>query len=172
MRSLVVLFAALSVAVSAPGVVKRSIGHVAYTVPTAVSHQSRVDVRTSPAVVDVAPAVVSHFVAAPEVQARYVVAPYTTVYGAGAVSHQSRVDVRTSPAVVSDAQVVAPAFHAEPVLEARSVYAASVPSLYIDGVSVSHQSRYDVHSSPSVVTEEVAAPAIVEARSLLPINVW
>ncbi|NP_001166771.1 cuticular protein hypothetical 6 precursor [Bombyx mori] len=170
MRSLVVLFAVLSVAVSAPGVVKRSIGHVAYTVPTAVSHQSRVDVRTSPAVVDVAPAVASHFVAAPEAHA--VVAPYTAVYGAGAVSHQSRVDVRTSPVVVSAAQVVAPALVTEPVLEARSVYAASVPSLYIGGASVSHQSRYDVHSSPSVVTEEVAAPTIVEARSLLPVNAW
>ncbi|CAH0694193.1 unnamed protein product [Spodoptera exigua] len=96
---------------------KRSLGHLAYAAPvvahvapSAVSHQSRVDVVSSPAVVShaVAP-VVSHAYAAPVVAHA---APVVAV-APSAVSHQSRVDVRTSPAVVSHA--VAPLVHAAPV---------------------------------------------------------
>lgn len=196
MRSLVVLFAVAAVAVAAPQYValdvlgrpiepvevvaaralhyqakaltghilkKRSVGHaVAYSVPSAVSHQSRVDVRTSPAVVE-------SVVAAPVVQPAVVEA--RTVYAApaaaavytpaSAVSHQSRVDVRTSPAV---AVPVAHSVIAEPVL-ARSVYTPAA-TVYAGGAAVTHQSRVDLQSSPAVVTEEVVAPAVVEARSV------
>lgn len=84
---------------------KRSLAHVAYSAPivapSAVSHQSRVDVISSPAVV-------SHAVAAPVV-AHAVAAPVVAL-APSAVSHQSRVDVRTSPAVVTQS-VVSPYAH-------------------------------------------------------------
>ncbi|CAH2039686.1 unnamed protein product, partial [Iphiclides podalirius] len=97
---------------------KRSLGHLSYAAPVyaaapaAVSHQSRVDVVSSPAVV-------SHAVAAP-VLAHAAVAPVVAhAIAPSAVSHQSRVDVRTSPAVVSHAYapiahgvVAAPLAHA------------------------------------------------------------
>ncbi|KAJ8713427.1 hypothetical protein PYW07_013797 [Mythimna separata] len=141
---------AVAVAAPSAKTDKRSIGHLVYSVPSApvgvvqvsepvvatrtvavapalytgasaVSHQSRVDVHSSPAVVTSysAPVVAEQVVAAPAVYA----APYAAVYSApSAVSHQSRVDYRSSPAVVSH-QVVSPA-----VVDARSVYAA--PSVY------------------------------------------
>ncbi|XP_068618571.1 cuticle protein 16.5 [Battus philenor] len=94
---------------------KRSLGHIAYAAPVlahaapvyaaapaAVSHQSRVDVVSSPAVV-------SHAVAAP-VLAHAAVAPVVAhAVAPAAVSHQSRVDVRTSPAIAVAA--VAPFAH-------------------------------------------------------------
>lgn len=181
MRPLVVLFAVISAAVAAPHPVadhiqKRSIGHaVAYTVPSAVSHQSRVDVRSSPVL---ATAVVEPLAYAP---ATVYAAPASKVYvGGSAVSHQSRVDVQHTPAVVTE--VHAPAVVAEPaVVEARAVYApqaavyaapqaavfaAPQATVYAGGSAVSHQSRVDVQSSPAVVTQQVLAPAVVDARSV------
>lgn len=119
MRSLVVLLAMVAVAVGAPHVEKRSIAvPLTYaTVPTAVSHQSRVDIHSSPPVVAAAPV---SYIAGPVVARAVYAAPASTVYvGGEAVSHQSRVDIRSSPAYVQ--QVVAPA-----VVEARSVYAPSI----------------------------------------------
>lgn len=120
MRSLVVLLAVVAVAVGAPHVEKRSVAvPLAYAaVPAAVSHQSRVDIHNSPAVVAAAPV---SYVAEPLVAHAVYAAPASTVYvGGAAVSHQSRVDVHSSPAVVAQ-QVIAPA-----VVEARSVYAPSI----------------------------------------------
>lgn len=163
---------------------KRSIGHaVTYSVPAAVSHQSRVDVHTSPAVVAAAPVVSVPVVAEPVVESRALyTAPAATVYAGSAVSHQSRVDVRTSPAVVATSPVVsAPAVVAQPALvEARSVYAAPAATVYSGGSAVSHQSRVDVRTSPAVVASApvvahpavvaapavVAEPAVVEARAV------
>lgn len=113
---------------------KRSLGHYAYSAPivapSAVSHQSRVDVISSPAVVShaVHAPVVSHAVHAPVVA----VAP-------SAVSHQSRVDVRTSPAVVATA-AVAPLAH--------SVYAAAPLAHSVVAAPLAHSGYY--HSSPLV----------------------
>uniref|UniRef100_A0A2H1WJX2 SFRICE_041639 n=1 Tax=Spodoptera frugiperda TaxID=7108 RepID=A0A2H1WJX2_SPOFR len=173
---------------------KRSLGHLAYAAPvvahvapSAVSHQSRVDVISSPAVVShaVAP-VVSHAYAAPVVAHA---APVVAVAPA-AVSHQSRVDVRTSPAVVSHA--VAPLVAAAPVYAsgygahgyaaygAHSVYGAHAglahllkkrslahivaPVVHTVPSAVSHQSRVDVISKPAVVSTYVqAAPAVYAA---------
>ncbi|CAH0729682.1 unnamed protein product, partial [Brenthis ino] len=89
---------------------KRSLGHLAYSAPlvvapSAVSHQSRVDVVSSPAIVShhaIAAPVVSHAVAAPVLT--HAIAP-------AAVSHQSRVDVRSNPAITIAA---APLLHAAP----------------------------------------------------------
>ncbi|XP_063827896.1 calphotin-like [Ostrinia nubilalis] len=150
MRSLVVLFAVIAAAVAAPSLY----------VPSAVSHQSRVDVHSSPAVVTqyvAEPVVATHVVAEPVVEAR-------AVYAApAAVSHQSRVDVRSSPAVVASVPVVASA----PVVEPVVAYAAApVSTVYAGGSAVSHQSRVDVQSSPAVVSEHLVAP-VVEARSVL-----
>lgn len=76
------------------------LGSWTHAVPAAVSHQSRVDVRTSPAVF-------SHAVAAPVVSHAVYAAPAAVyaapaVYAAApAVSHQSRVDVISSAAHVA-----------------------------------------------------------------------
>ncbi|KAG6442256.1 cuticle protein 16.5 [Manduca sexta] len=114
---------------------KRSLGHFghAYAVPAiapaAVSHQSRVDVINSPAVVAhaVAAPVVAHAaVAAPVVAHAALAAPAVAVAPAAAVSHQSRVDVRTSPAIVAHV-AAAPLAHsvvAAPVAHAGLLHAA------------------------------------------------
>ncbi|CAB3251461.1 unnamed protein product [Arctia plantaginis] len=76
---------------------KRSLGH--YAAPAAaVSHQSRVDVISRPAVV-------SHAVA-PLVS--HAVAPVVSHALPAAVSHQSRVDVHSSPAIIAHS-AIAPA---------------------------------------------------------------
>ncbi|KAF9408513.1 hypothetical protein HW555_011823 [Spodoptera exigua] len=175
---------------------KRSLGHLAYAAPvvahvapSAVSHQSRVDVVSSPAVVShaVAP-VVSHAYAAPVVAHA---APVVAV-APSAVSHQSRVDVRTSPAVVSHA--VAPLVHAAPVYASAygahgyaamksmvvlfAVCAVACGSLVPLAQPPHHpavvldphgrpldtaESRVDVHSSPAIVSHAVAAPVVAHS---------
>lgn len=115
MRSQVVLLAIVAVAVGAPLAEKRSVAVplVYAAVPSAVSHHSRVDVHSSPAVVAAAPVA---YVAQPVIARAAYAAPASTVYvGGAAVSHQSRVDVHSSPAVVAPA-----------VVQARSVYAPSI----------------------------------------------
>ncbi|XP_053606959.1 cuticle protein 16.5-like [Plodia interpunctella] len=186
MSPLVVLFAVIAAAAAAPQFLvqpplhyqahafghilkKRSIGHaVAYSLPSAVSHQSRVDVHSSPAVVTTA--VAAPVVAEPAVVEARALYAAPAFYSAGsAVSHQSRVDVHSSPAVVAAAPVVAasPVVAARavaPVVEARSLYAPAA-TVYAGGSAVTHQSRVDVKSSPAVVTEQLVAP-VVEARSV------
>ena len=125
---------------------KRSLGH--YVAPAAVSHQSRIDVRTSPAIV-------SHAVAAPVLaHAAPVLAHAAPVVAAvpAAVSHQSRIDVRTSPAIVSHAVAAPVLAHAAPVL------AHSAPVVAVAPAAVSHQSRVDVRTSPAVVAHGAIAP--------------
>ncbi|XP_041986229.1 larval/pupal cuticle protein H1C-like [Aricia agestis] len=105
----------------AHGLHKRSLGlwgsHAAIAAPVAhaaviaapahaVSHQSRVDVHHSPAIV-------SHAVAAPVIS--HVAAPVVAHALPAAVSHQSRVDVRTSPAVVAHSVVATPFLHSAPL---------------------------------------------------------
>lgn len=138
------------------------IGHIApsiYAVPAAVSHQSRVDVQTTPALV-------SHSVAAPVIAHAAYTSPllgHSTLDIAGhghllkkrslatyaiaptAVSQQSRVDVISSPTVV--AHSIATPFVSQ-VVAAPVVAAAPA--------AVSHQSRVDVRSGPAVVTHAVA----------------
>ncbi|XP_050671930.1 cuticle protein 16.5-like [Leptidea sinapis] len=143
---------------------------LSYAAPAAVSHQSRVDVRTSPAVVShaVAAPVLAHSVLAPAPALSHylhkrslghyaVAAPVLAVAAPAAVSHQSRVDVRTSPAVVSHAV-------ATPVL-AHSVLAAPA--------AISHQSRVDVRTSPALVAPVVAhyaAPAPLHYAAPAPLH--
>lgn len=86
-----------------------------YVGGSAVSHQSRVDVKSYPSVVSeyVAPAVVETVPSV--VDARSVYLTPTLYHDAPAVSQQSRVDIKSSPAVVSH-QVVSPAvFGVNPV---------------------------------------------------------
>ncbi|KAG7296113.1 hypothetical protein JYU34_021209 [Plutella xylostella] len=128
---------------------KRSlaVGHYAYAAPAAVSHQSRVDVVSSPAVAHVAYSAPHVAYAAPV----HYAAP-------AAVSHQSRVDVHSSPAVV--AYAAAPLHNAYShgyyghYLKKRSL--ALAPVAYAAPSAVSHQSRVDVVSSPAVVAHAVA----------------
>ncbi|KAL4707730.1 hypothetical protein ACJJTC_014911 [Scirpophaga incertulas] len=116
------------------------LAHSVVAAPAAVSHQSRVDVRTSPAVVShaVHAPVLAHAVHAAPVLAHAApvlghsayglaghghllkkrslshIAYHAPIVAPSAVSHQSRVDVISSPAVVSHA--VAPVVaHAAPV---------------------------------------------------------
>ncbi|XP_045450876.1 cuticle protein 16.5-like [Melitaea cinxia] len=197
MKSLVVLSAVFAVAVAAPyyAVGTRTVYGVptVYSAPAAVSHQSQVNVHSSPAVIATAPAVVAtRTVLEPEntiVSAPAVVAPVQTVVAApSAVSHQSRVDVRTSePKYVSTGPVVV-AKSFEPaqgfVVSPAVVNVAPAATVYSGGAAVTHQSRVDVKSSPAVITEQVvepayvtpvvqayptvveAAPAVVDARSV------
>ncbi|XP_047503614.1 larval/pupal cuticle protein H1C-like isoform X2 [Pieris napi] len=114
---------------------KRSLGHIAYSAPiavrayhaapAAVSHQSRVDVVSSPAYV-------SHSYAAPVFAhaAPVAIAP-------SAVSHQSRVDVRTSPAVVSTV-VAAPVAHS-------AVYAAPLAHSAVYAAPLAHGAGHYAH---------------------------
>lgn len=156
---------------------KRSLGHYAYAAPAAVSHQSRVDVVSSPAVV-------SHAISAPVLAHA---APVVAVAPA-AVSHQSRVDVRTSPAIVAHA-AIAPVAHAAPVysaysplvaahgidayshgayshlLKKRSLAHVVVPVVHSVPAAVSHQSRLDVISEPAVVSTHVS-PAVYSAPAV------
>ncbi|XP_059053824.1 uncharacterized protein LOC131848086 [Achroia grisella] len=152
---------------------KRSVLPVSYSLPSAVSHQSRVDVRTSPAVVATAP-VVQNVVAAPVVGEPAIVEARAVYSAPVAVSHQSRVDVRATPAVVapvvaSRAVVPPPAVVAQPIV-ARSYIPAS--TVYAGGSAVTHQSRIDVETSPAVVTEEILTPTLVESRSVLAPSVY
>ncbi|CAB3251462.1 unnamed protein product [Arctia plantaginis] len=106
---------------------KRSLGH--YAVPAAVSHQSRVDVVSSPAVV-------SHAVAAPIVAHAPVVAAVPS-----AVSHQSRVDIHSSPAVVAQAAVVpavAPLSYAAPYSHGYGYAAAPYNHGYYNSAPWAH----------------------------------
>ncbi|CAH2091256.1 unnamed protein product [Euphydryas editha] len=158
---------------------KRSLSHIAYSAPiitpAAVSHQSRVDVVSSPAIVShsVAAPVVAHAVAAPVVA--HAIAP-------AAVSHQSRIDVHSSPAIVAHSS---PVVAATPVLNAHAIatpllshsaygvfghylkkrslghIAYSAP--IIAPAAVSHQSRVDVVSSPAIVSHSVAAPVLAHS---------
>ncbi|CAF4908844.1 unnamed protein product [Pieris macdunnoughi] len=124
---------------------KRSLGHIAYSAPivhavhaapAAVSHQSRVDVVSSPAYV-------SHAYAAPVVAhaAPVAIAP-------AAVSHQSRVDVRTSPAVVSTvvaAPVAHSAVYAAPLAHS-AVYAAPLARSAVYAAPLAHGSGHYAHA--------------------------
>ncbi|XP_045450827.1 calphotin-like [Melitaea cinxia] len=152
---------------------KRSLGHITYNAPViapaAVSHQSRVDVVSSPAVVShaVAAPVLAHAVATPVVAQAIVPA---------AVSHQSRVDVHSSPAVVAHAtplvsahSVVSPWLGhstyglAAHYLKKRSLSHIAYSAPIIAPAAVSHQSRVDVVSSPAVVSHAIAAPVVAHA---------
>ncbi|KAJ2944311.1 hypothetical protein O0L34_g18300 [Tuta absoluta] len=162
---------------------KRSLGHYAYAAPvvahvapSAVSHQSRVDVISSPAVV-------SHAVHAAPIVAHAVHAPVVHALPA-AVSHQSRVDVRTSHPVVSHAVVAAPVVShsvVAPIVSAHSAWPAyghgyghglghflkkrSLALAHYLPSAVSHQSRVDVISSPAVVSHAVHAAPIAVAHA-------
>ncbi|XP_013172695.1 PREDICTED: cuticle protein LPCP-23-like [Papilio xuthus] len=173
---------------------KRSLGHIAYaapfvahatpviaTAPASVSHQSRVDVVSSPAVVShtiTAPAV-AHAVVAPVV-ARAAYAPVVAhAIAPAAVSHQSRVDVRTSPAVVSHSVVAAPILGAHSslalsghghLLKKRSLGHIITPVAVAHApAAVSHQSRVDVVSRPAIVSHSVVSPVVAHAVPVVPL---
>lgn len=160
---------------------KRSLDHFAYAAPAviaapaAVSHQSRLDVISSPAIV-------SHAVTAPVLTHA---APVVALAPA-AVSHQSRVDVRTSPAIVSHASVapighaalysghsawVAPAYGAHTgygyahLLKKRSLAHFEAPVVHTLPSAVSHQSRVDVISKPAVISTHIT-PAVYSAPTV------
>ncbi|KAL0822608.1 hypothetical protein ABMA28_004646 [Loxostege sticticalis] len=143
--------------------------------PAAVSHQSRVDVHSSPALVShaVHAPVLAHAAYAPVLShaayglaghghylkkrslAHYAYsAPVVAHVAPSAVSHQSRVDVRTSPAVVAHSVVAPVVAHAAPVVH----HAAPVVAVAVAPSAVSHQSRVDVRTSPAVVSHSVVAP--------------
>ncbi|XP_038223599.1 uncharacterized protein LOC119840897 [Zerene cesonia] len=169
MRSLVVLSALFAACVAAPQYsyllkssplvyteVQPAVSVVSpvYSVPAAVSHQSRVDVKSSPAVVNsyvTSPVVksVPSVVSAPV----SVVPAASTYVGGSAVSQQSRVDVKSYPAVIS--QQVAPA-----VVE-------SVPSVAHAAYLTPVAQQVVVKSSPAVFTEQVGTP-VIATHSLYP----
>ncbi|XP_060802629.1 pupal cuticle protein G1A-like [Amyelois transitella] len=142
---------------------KRSLAHIAYAAPivapSAVSHQSRVDIIEKPAVV-------SHSVVAPVIShvASPVVAHAAPIIAPSAVSHQSRVDIIEKPAVVSHSVVAPVVSHAAPVLaHAAPVAVAHVTPVVAAPISYSHQSRVDyssaAHLTPLAHSTVLAAPA-------------
>ncbi|CAF4908854.1 unnamed protein product [Pieris macdunnoughi] len=83
-------------------------------------------------------------------------------YTVPAVSHSSRLDGKVVP-------VVSQAYYTSPIVESIPVVAPAVKSVvvpvektYVGGSAVSHQSRVDVKSYPSIVSEHLVAPAVVE----------
>ncbi|CAH4028733.1 cuticle protein 16.5-like [Pieris brassicae] len=165
---------------AAVAVAPLAVAHSVLAAPAAVSHQSRVDVRTSPAVyAHAAPVAVAahgaysapllghsalgyaghgHYLAKRSLGHIAYSAPIAVhaVHAApAAVSHQSRVDVVSSPAYVSHAYAAPVVAHAAPV--------AIAPA------AVSHQSRVDVRTSPAVVSTVVAAPVAHSAVYAAPL---
>ncbi|XP_050671901.1 calphotin-like [Leptidea sinapis] len=165
MNSLVVFVSVMALAAAAPSYL-HSPGVITYGVPTlalgssAVSQQSRIDIKSSPAVVSetVSAPVLRTVVSGPSA---IVPTAYASpiAFGGAAVSHQSRVDIKSSPAVVSESISVP---------EVRTVVAgpaAVIPTAYAATVgvapaAVSHQSRVDIKSSPAIVSETISAPEV------------
>lgn len=130
MNSLVVLLSVLALGAAKPGFIKSDI--ISYAAPAlavapaAVSHQSRLDIKSSPAIV-----------------ATEAVAPVTRT-------------IIAEPAVVAaPATYTAPiAYTAPAAIVAHSGYAA--PFAVTGPAAVSSQSRIDIKSSPSVVSSYTA----------------
>lgn len=133
-------------------------------VPAAVSHQSRVDIHSSPAIV-------SHAITTPVLTHSAIAhVPVLTQSTLGhehflkkrsvalvapsAVSHQARVDVISKPTLVSHA-VIAPILR-HSVATPFVTHAVAAPVVAVAPAAVSHQSRVDVHSSPAIVTHAIS----------------
>lgn len=133
MNSLVVLISVMALAAAKPsglqaGIVSYAAPAIAVA-PAAVSHQSRVDIKSSPGVVAtevVAPlsrSVITDqaIVAAPAAYAAPTVYTAPLITAPAAVSSQSRVDIKSSPAIVSTVAVAPAAYSA---ISAPVVYSA------------------------------------------------
>lgn len=137
MNSLVVFLSMVALAVAKPsGLLAYSAPAIA-AIPAAVSHQSRIDIKSSPAfVATAAVAPIAHTVIAEPA----IVAP-AAIAAPAAVSHQSRIDIKSSPALVSD--VVATPFAAIAPAVVKTAIAAPV-----------------AYAAPTVIKSAIAGPAI------------
>ncbi|CAH2091203.1 unnamed protein product [Euphydryas editha] len=153
MNSLVVLFSVLALAAAKPGFLKSDIiGYAAPTItlaPAAVSQQSRLDIKSSPAIIATEavapltrtviaePAVVAAptgysapiaYSAPAAIVAHSAYAAPLAVATPAAVSSQSRVDIKSSPAVINT--------YAGPVALAADpiTYSAPIPATYTSSI--------------------------------------
>ncbi|XP_064292279.1 larval/pupal cuticle protein H1C-like [Plodia interpunctella] len=130
MNSLVVLLSILACAVAKPsgllnaGVISYAAPAIA-SLPAAVSQQSRVDIKSSPAVIStaaVAP-IARTIIAEPAV-----IAPPVVAAPAAAVSSQSRIDIKSSPAVFSSYAAAAPLAYSTPIAAPALIKTAIAPA--------------------------------------------
>ncbi|XP_050352097.1 cuticle protein 21-like [Nymphalis io] len=145
MNSLVVLLSLMALAAAKPSELKSGIVNYAapavVVAPAAVSHQSRVDIKSSPAIV-----------------ATESVAPLTRA-------------VIAEPAIVGAPAFAAPIAYASPaVYAAPATFAApaayAAPLAIGTPAAVSSQSRVDIKSSPAIIDTFAAAPVFNSIGSI------
>ncbi|CAG9561164.1 unnamed protein product [Danaus chrysippus] len=154
MNSLVVLFSVMALTAAKPSGLIQSevISYAAPAValaPAAVSHQSRIDIKSSPAVISekiIAP-VARTVVAEPAI----VAAPASYVAPA---------------AYAAPAAIAAPVSYSSPVAYvAPGVYSAPIA---VAPAAVSSQSRLDIKSSPAVISTIASAPVLSAYSASVP----
>lgn len=128
---------------------KRSLASIAYIAPSAVSHQSRVDIVEKPAVVShsIAAPVIAHGIETPIVAVAHsaVAAPVAahsqwgaSLWGSHAFSHGHLLKKRSLGEILAPVSIALPS-------------------------AVSHQSRVDIIEQPAVVSHTISAPLIAHA---------
>ncbi|XP_052741934.1 testis-specific gene A8 protein-like [Bicyclus anynana] len=151
MNSLVVLLSVMALASAKPGfpfIIDYAAPALALA-PAAVSHQSRIDVKSTPAIVKtdiVAPAIAPVVTAPIAYSAPLAVAP-------AAVSTQSRIDIKSSPGVISTyaagpLEYTAPLAYSHgigygaPILAySPSIYAAAIPPIGLKSIAIPSQAE-------------------------------
>ncbi|XP_034831567.1 calphotin-like [Maniola hyperantus] len=158
MNSLVVLFSVMVLAAakpSVPAIISYAAPAVAIA-PAAVSQQSRIDIKSTPAIVKtnvIAPAIAPAVVAAPVAySAPFAVAP-------AAVSTQSQIDIKSSPAVISTI-AGAPLTYSAPLIY-------GVPNLAYSAYGTPLTAAY----APSIYAPAIASaitPTILKTAAIIP----
>ncbi|KAM3966389.1 cuticular protein hypothetical 16 [Aphomia sociella] len=169
MNSLVVLLSVVALASAKPsellnaGIVSYAAPAVA-TYPAAISQQSRIDIKSSPAVV--ATAAVAPIARTIIAEPAFAAAPIA--YSApAAVSSQSRIDIKSSPAVVSTVAAAAPIAYAAPLATAAIaptfVKSAAIATPFV----ASGYLKTAAIASPALVGPSVPldTPEVIAARA-------
>lgn len=169
MRSLVVLFSVVALAAAKPSQLIDS-GIVAYSTPlitngaAAVSHQARLDIKTSPTIVEnaaFAPVATRIFIDEPTVLAAPVIA------APGAVSSQSRIDIKTTPAITKTVIATGPLTYSAPI--ATAVVSPSLENTKFIGPAITTAAF-----GPAFVktlTPDITAPALIKTGDLVPAGI-
>ncbi|CAB3251478.1 unnamed protein product [Arctia plantaginis] len=170
MNSLVVFLSVVALAVAMPSGIQFQGGLLAYSapiigsVPAAVSHQSRLDIKSSPAVT-------TTVVAAPTLLAAPAIT--TAAFAPAAVSSQSRIDIKSSPAITSTV-VSTPVTYSAPALAFSSplLSDAIAPAVMKTGYIAPAISKSAAIASLAFATETIAAsdvpldtPEVLSARA-------
>ncbi|XP_060802463.1 cuticle protein 16.5-like [Amyelois transitella] len=169
MTSLVVLFSVMALTAAKPsgllhaGLISYAAPAItSYAAPAAVSEQSRIDIKSSPAVVAtaaVAP-VTRTFISEPIA----VAAPTVVAAPAAAVSHQSRVEVKSAPAVINTVATAPIAYSAPiataavaPALSGAIASPAFAPTAF---VNTAYGAPAFVKSAEFIAAESASTPSV------------